>query len=94
VVVRGDALRNAGKSSTLGFGKVSSVSILNEENRLLSLRLTFASALGELKFALLLKFALPLKFDDDDEEEENIFDRGDTVRLFGQFATMCPGSLQ
>jgi hypothetical protein len=89
--VRGDALRNAGKSSTLGFGKVSSVSILNDEKRLLSLRLTFASELGEIAFAL------PLKFDDDDdddEEEENIFDRGDTVRLFGQFATMCPGSLQ
>jgi hypothetical protein len=86
--VRGDALRNAGKSSTLGFGKVSSVSILNEEKRLLSLRLMFASALGEIVFAL------PLKFDDDDDDEENIFDRGDTVRLFGQFATMCPGSLQ
>jgi hypothetical protein len=80
--VRGDELRKAGKSSTLGFGKVSSSlsTTLKDENRLLSLRLTFVLLLGEL----------PLK----EEDEENIFERGVTDRLFGQFATMCPGSLQ
>jgi hypothetical protein len=81
--VRGDELRKAGKSSTLGFGKVSSSlsTTLNDKKRLLSLRLTFALLLGELVLS-------------EEEDEENIFERGVTGRLFGQFATMCPGSLQ
>jgi len=88
-VVRGDELRKAGKSSsTLGFGKVASSfsTTLNDENRLLSLRLTFALLLGE--------FVLTFGEEEEEEDEENIFERGVTGRLFGQFATMCPGSLQ